>query len=385
MKRREFLRGAAVGAAGLSAAALAACAQSAPEEGAQTTPEGQAQAPAQGAEMPSVEWRMTTSWPQSLDTIYGGAETVAARVDAMTNGRFRITPFAAGEIVPGLEVFDAVQQGTVEAGHTASYYYTGKNNIFQIATTMPFGLTAQQQNAWLYHGGGLEALAPVFEENGIIAFPAGNTGQQMGGWFRREINAASDLQGLRVRIPGFGGRVMERLGATTQTIPGGEIFLALERGAVDAAEWIGPYDDEILGLNGAADFYYYPGWWEPGPTLDAYVNIDQWNALPAEYQEIFKTACYEANINMLSKYEALNGAALQRMVEGGTQLTRYSDEILAAAQTAAFELYEEIAAAEPAFQEIYNGWLTFREQVYRWTNTNELTFLGFVTQDIQAP
>ncbi len=380
MKRREFLRGTAAGIVGSAALTLAACAAPAPEQGSSqqaTTPN--AQAPAQGAELPQIEWRMTTSWPKSLDTIYGGAETVAARVAAMTDGRFKITPFAAGEIVPAFEVLDAVQQGTVEAGHTASYYYTGKNNIFQIATAMPFGLNAQQQNAWLYHGGGLEALQKTFADVNIINFPAGNTGVQMGGWFRKEINTVQDLQGLKIRIPGFGGKVMERLGALPQAIPGGDIFVSLERGAVDAAEWVGAYDDEKLGLNKAAPFYYYPGWWEPGPTLDTYVNLDAWNKLPKVYQEIYKTAAYEANINMLAKYDAQNREALERLVASGTQLKPYSAEIMTAAQQASFELYEEIASAEASFKAIYDPWKKFREQIYKWSQTNELSFFSFVS------
>lgn len=385
MKRREFLRGAAAGMLGGAALTLGACGASAPEPttGEQATdapasPAAGAAAPAQGAELPQVEWRMTTSWPISLDTIYGGAVTVAERVSAMTGGRFRIQTFPAGEIVPAFEVADAVQQGTVEAGHTASYYFTGKGNIFQIATTMPFGLTAQQQNAWLYHGGGLEALQAKFADFNIIQFPAGNTGAQMGGWYKREVNTLQDLQGLKFRIPGFGGKVMERLGALPQAIPGGEIFLALDRGAIDAAEWVGPYDDEKLGLNDAADFYYYPGWWEPGPTLDAYVNLDQWNSLPAEYQEIFKSACYESNINMLAKYDALNREALQRLVEGGTQLKPYSDEILAAAQQASFEIYDELSAEDANFKEIFDQWIQFRTAIYQWNRTNEWSLSTFV-------
>lgn len=386
MERREFLRGVAAGVLGGTALYLGACAASAPtaEEGADPAApaegegagEESAQAPAVGQE--TVEWQMTTSWPDSLDTIQGGAVDVAERVAAMTGGLFQIEVFQAGEIVPGLEVMDAVQQNTVQAGHTASYYYVGKNPTFAIATSLPFGLNAQQQNAWLYNGGGMEALRPVFEEVGIRAFPAGNTGVQMGGWFKREVNSVSDLQGLTFRIPGLGGQVMERLGVNTQTLPGGEIFLALDRGAIDAAEWIGPYDDVILGLPDAAEFYYAPGWWEPGPTLDAYVNIEEWDKLSDEYKEIFATACYMANINMLSKYDARNQAALEEIVAGGTQLRTYSDEILTAAQEAAFELYDEFAADNPSFATIYEGWQPFRENVYRWNATNQLVFDNFV-------
>ncbi|MGB7445166.1 MAG: TRAP transporter substrate-binding protein [Coleofasciculaceae cyanobacterium] len=363
MKRRLFLGNAAIGAA--SAVSLASC---------RPTSTGPA---TQADSLPNFRWRMTTSWPKSLDTIFGGAETVCKRVGEMTNGRFTITPYAAGEIVGGLEVLDAVQQGTVECGHTASYYYIGKNPALAFGTSMPFGLNAQQQNAWLYHGGGLEAMQKVYADFNVINFPAGNTGVQMGGWFKREIKSVSDLQGLKMRIPGLGGQVMSRLGVNAQNLPGGEIFLALERGAIDATEWVGPYDDEKLGLNKAAQFYYYPGWWEPGPTLEVQVNKSAWDKLPQEYQEIFKTAAIEANLNMLSQYEALNREALPRLVASGTKLTPYSQEILQAAQKASFELYEENAGKDSSFKEVYEQWKQFREQIYQWSSLNELSFANF--------
>jgi TRAP-type mannitol/chloroaromatic compound transport system substrate-binding protein len=388
MERREFLRGVAAGMLGGTALYLGACGAAAPEEeaadGEAAPAEGEDTEQTEGAEAPAaqteptVEWQMTTSWPESLDTIYGGPVEVAERVAAMTGGRFQIEVFQGGEIVPGLEVLDAVQQNTVQSGHSASYYYVGKNEALAISTALPFGFTAQQQNAWLYQGGGMELLQPLFEEFGVVAFPAGNTGAQMGGWYNIEVETVSDMQGLKFRIPGLGGRVMERIGVVTQTLPGGEIFLALDRGAIDAAEWIGPYDDEKLGLQDAADFYYYPGWWEPGPNLDAYVNINEWEQLTPEYQEIFKDACYRANINMLAKYDARNNEALQRLIEGGTELRPYSDEIMAAAQTAAFELYEELASADERFNDIFTEWLAFRERIYNWHQTNENSFTTFV-------
>ncbi len=298
---------------------------------------------------------MATSWPKALG-IYKGAEILCQRVREMTNGRFTITPFAAGELVPGLQVLDAVQAGTVECGHTASYYYVGKNPAFAFATSIPFGLTTQQQNAWLYHGGGLEAMQKLYADFNIINFPAGNSGAQMGGWFKREIKSVADLNGLKMRIPGLGGQVMARLGVNVQVLPGGEIYLALDRGAIDAAEWVGPYDDEKLGLNKAAQFYYYPGWWEPGPTWEALVNRTAWNRLPKEYQEIFQTAAVEANMDNLAQYNALNGEALERLVQGGTKLTPYSKEIMQAAQKAATDLMEENAAKNATFKQIYQQW-----------------------------
>ena len=365
MKRRQLINYAALGTA--SVAALSAC--------------GPTAAPtADSSDLPTVRWRMATSWPQSLDTIYGGAQTVCDRVSKMTNGRFTIDPFAAGEIVPGLQVLDAVQAGTVECGHTASYYYVGKNPALAFGTSVPFGLNAQQQNAWFYYGGGLEVMHKLYSDFGVINFPAGNTGTQMGGWFKQNIQSLSDLNGLKMRIPGLGGEVMNRLGVNVQVLPGGEIFLALDRGAIDAAEWVGPYDDEKLGLQEAAQFYYYPGWWEPGPTLETQVNLDKWNALPKEYQEVFKTAAYEANISMLAKYDALNGPALKRLVDGGTQLIPYSDEILKAAQTEAFAFFEEKASDDATFKQVYEQWKTFREGVYNWNRVNELSFSRFVNQ-----
>ena len=361
MKRRRIL---GYGAAAVGSSAIAAC----------STGQGDG---AVSADLPRVQWRMATSWPQSLDTIYGGAQTVCDRVAALTDGRFTIEPYAAGEIVPGLQVLDAVQGGTVECGHSAAYYYVGKNPALAFGTTVPFGLNAQQQNAWFYHGGGLDTMHRLYADFNVISFPAGNTGVQMGGWFKNNIQSVSDLRGLKMRIPGLGGEVMNRLGVNVQVLPGGEIYLALDRGAIDAAEFVGPYDDEKLGLQNAASYYYYPGWWEPGATLDATVNLDKWNELPEEYQEVFKTATYESNINMLAKYDALNGAALQSLVEGGTELIPYSDEILQAASKATTELFEENAGGDATFKEVYDSWKAFRDKVQAWNKVNELSFSQF--------
>ncbi|MEC4895495.1 MAG: TRAP transporter substrate-binding protein [Oscillatoria sp. PMC 1051.18] len=365
MKRRQFVTNSAIAAT--STVAIAACNQN-----TTTTTTGS---------LPRIDWRMATSWPQSLDTIFGGAETVCQRVSEMTDGRFTIAPFAAGEIVGGLEVLDAVQSGAVECGHTASYYYVGKNPALGFGTAVPFGFTPQQQNAWLYHGGGLEAMRKIYSDFQIINFPAGNTGTQMGGWFKRQINSISDLNGLKMRIPGLGGQVMSRLGVNVQVLPGGEIFLALDRGAIDAAEWVGPYDDLKLGLNEAANFYYYPGWWEPGATLEVQVNQSAWERLPQEYRQVLETATYEANLNMLSKYDALNGEALQKILAGGTQLTAYPQDVLAAAQRESFALYEENASQDASFREVYEQWQNFRQQVSEWNSLNQLTFENFVVQN----
>ena len=396
MKRRDFLRGAAVGVIGGLGMTLAACSNapaaaptSAPAAGAPTdapaaaTSAPQAQAPAQGSSMPAVEWEMATSWPQSLDTIYGGAVVTAERVAAMTNGMFKITPRVAGELAPATQVLDVVSQGAVAAGHTASYYYIGKSPVTAFGTAIPFGFTAQQQNAWLFEAGGLGQMQEIYARLfNVIQFPAGNTGTQMGGWFRKEINSVADLNGLKMRIPGLGGQVMTKLGVTVQVLGAGEIFQALQTGAVDAAEFVGPYDDEKLGFNQVAEFYYYPGWWEPGPSLEVEVNLDEWNKLPKEYQEILKTACHEANTIMLARYDARNNEALGRLIAGGTKLRAYSDEILGAAEKAAFELYDEFAAKDADFKAVYEPWKAFRDRIYRWMKLNQTAFESYLYSKI---
>jgi len=282
MQRRSFITKATIGA---GAAAIAA--------------------PALGQTgLPELRWRLTSGFPKSLDTIYGGAEEVSRRVAQLTNNRFQIRPFAAGEIVGAFQGIDAVQAGTVEMAHTASYYWVGKNTALGFDTALPFGLNNRQQNAWLYHGGGMQAMAEVFREFNLVAFPAGNTGVQTGGWFRQEIKGLEQLKGLKMRIPGFGGRVYAALGALPQQIPGGEIYQALERGTVDGAEFVGPYDDEKLGFFKVAKFYYAPGWQEPGATLSTYVNQKAWDSLPAEYKAAIEVASAEANVKMMAEYDA---------------------------------------------------------------------------------
>ena len=348
MQRRQLLRsGGQAAAAAAGAAALSACTIRRAED-------------------------VRASWPVSLDTIYGGALVICKRVEEMSGGAFRIEPFAAGEIVPGLEVLDAVQAQSVECGHTASYYYIGKNPAFAFGTAVPFGLSAQQQNSWLYYGGGNEDMNALFADFGVMSFPAGNTGGQLGGWFKKPIQNLASLQGLKMRIPGLGGKVMAKLGVNVQVLPGGEIYLALERGAIDAAEFTGPYDDEKLGLAKAAKHYYYPGWWEPGPTLMALVNRKAWSRLPMEYQAMFSTACYEANMGMLSLYERRNSEALQRISRQGIKLERYSDDILRAAQRASQEIFRELADTDAGFKDLLNRWRLFQREARRWNSISEL-------------
>ena len=375
MNRRDFLTSVATKAASGAVIGLAAGCTFAQTPAAQEVQTAVAQDDA----LPEITWQMATSWPQSLDILFGGAQMFAERVSTLSGGRFTIDPRAAGELAPGTQVLDVVSQGAVPIGHTASYYYLGKSPATAFGTTMPFGFTAQQQNAWLYAGGGLDLHQQMFAEKfNVLPLPAGNTGMQMGGWFRSEINTVADLQGLKMRIAGLGGQVMGKLGVNVQVLPANEVFAALQTGAIDAAEWVGPYDDEKLGLNKVAEFYYAPGWWEPGSTLEVEINLDEWNKLPALYQQIVQTAAYETNIVMLSRYEAANDAALKNLVAGGTQLRTYSSEIMDAAYTAAMELYDEFAAADADFKTIYDNWSAFRASIYDWNKANEFGFTTFV-------
>ena len=369
MKRKRFLKTAIASAtvstlAATTATVLTACRSR--NAGNQTASLGG---------LPSIEWQMATSWPVSLDTIFGGAITFSNRVAALTGGKFKITPRSAGELAPPLEVLNVVSQGAVPCGHSAGYYYVGKSPATAFGTSLPFGLNAQQQNAWLYEGGGLVLLQDLYAKKfGVIQFPCGNTGTQMGGWFRKEISKVSDLQGLKMRIPGLGGKVMSKLGVTVQALPGGEIFQALQTGAIDAAEWVGPYDDEKLGLQKVAQYYYYPGWWEPGPTLELQINLRAWTALPVEYQEAVRTAAYEANVTMLAKYDTRNNEALERLLKSGVKLRSYSPEILAAAERASFDLYNEYSAKDADFKRIFEQWKLFRDRIYKWNTINEGSF-----------
>jgi TRAP-type mannitol/chloroaromatic compound transport system substrate-binding protein len=386
MKRREFIGLAAKGAAG-TAAFLTGCVvqEAAPtEEVAATQEEGVTASEIQDAVannqgLPTLNWQMATSWPPALDTIFGGAQVFADRVTALTAGKFTITPRAAGELAPGLEVLNVVEEGAVPIGHTASYYYIGKSPVTAFGTALPFGLTARQQNAWLYEGGGLKMLQDVYASRfGVIQFPAGNTGVQMGGWFNKEINSVSDLPGLKMRIPGLGGQVMDKLGVTVQVLAGGEIFQALQTGAIDAAEWVGPYDDEKLGFQTVTRYYYYPGWWEPGPALEVEINLEEWNKLPQEYQEAIKSAAFEANTIMLARYDARNPAALARLLtDSEVELRPYPADVMQAAEEASFELFDEFAAQDTDFGSILSEWKVFRDSIQPWFGYAETAFLNY--------
>ena len=333
---------------------------------------------AQTAVLPTIKWRMTSSFSKSLDTIFGGAETIAKRVKSATGGKFEIQVFAAGEIVPAFSAMDAVKDNTVECCHTAPYYFFGKDPTFAFGCAIPFGMNARQQNAWMYHGGGMALVREFLKDYNIINFPAGNTGAQMGGWFRKEIKTVADLKGLKFRIGGTGGLPLAKLGVVPQQIAAADIYSALEKGTIDAAEWVGPYDDEKLGFYKIAKYYYYPGWWEGGPELDLFVNIKQWEALPPEYKSILESACAEANIDMLAKYDASNPAALKRLVGNGVQLRAFSKDIMNACYKATVDTYEEIAAKNAKFKKIYDSWKTFRDDQILWFRVTEQNFDGYM-------
>lgn len=380
MKRRSVVRAFSQGAIAATGIAIVG--------GCQQSDKNQSPGPSQQTEtttnLPNIEWQMATSWPPSLDIIFGGAQVLADRLAALTGGKFKIVPRSAGEIAPALEVLNVVAQGAVQCGHTASYYYIGKSPVLAFGTAVPFGLTAQQQNAWLYEGGGLKKLQEIYASKfNVIQFPCGNTGTQMGGWFRKEVSTLNDLKGLKMRIPGLGGQVMSKLGVTVQTLAGGEIFQALQTGAIDAAEWAGPYDDEKLGLNKVAKYYYYPGWWEPGATLELQINLNEWKKLPPEYQEAIATAAVESNTTMLARYDSRNNEALQSLLASGTQTRPYSQEILRAAEQASFALYDEFAAKDADFKAVYEQWKQFRNRIYAWNKLNEGSFTNFVYSQLK--
>jgi TRAP-type mannitol/chloroaromatic compound transport system substrate-binding protein len=355
MKRREFLTSAGAGLAA-TAVAMPAIAQSSP----------------------TLQWRCTASWPKSLDTIYGAVEVFAKAVAEATDNKFKIQVFAAGEIVPGLQALDAATNGTVEMCHTASYYYVGKDPTFAFGTAIPFGPNKRMMDAWMFFGGGLEVMNEFYKKYNVIAIPAGNTGCQMGGWFRKEIKEPGDFNGLKMRIGGFAGRVLSKLGLVPQQLAGGDIYPALEKGTLDACEWVGPYDDEKLGFQKVAQYYYYPGWWEGGPMLHNFVNLEKWNSLPKQYQAVIHQASHVANTWMTAKYDAANPGALKRLIAGGAQLRPFSQPVMEACYKAANEVYSETSAANSEFKKVYDSLLPFRNDQYLWWQVAEYSFDTFM-------
>ena len=321
MERRSFVQGA--GLAGILAAGMA---------------------PAVVHAQANIRWRLASSFPKSLDTIYGAADVFSKLVSSMSGGKFQITVATPGEIVPAFGVLDAVQAATVEMAHTAPYYFFGKDPTFALGCAIPFGLNSRQMTAWMFDGNGLKLTREFYANFNIVNFPGGNTGAQMGGWWRKEIKSLADLKGQKFRTGGFGGVIMARIGAVPQNIPGGEIYQSLEKGTIDAAEWVGPYDDEKLGFNKVAPFYAYPGFWEGGPQLDFYVNSKAYEGLSADYKAILEAATAYAHVEMQARYDARNPAALKRLVAGGTKLFRFPKDAMEAGFKEATALYAEIAA-----------------------------------------
>ncbi|MBM3571658.1 MAG: ABC transporter substrate-binding protein [Alphaproteobacteria bacterium] len=348
MKRRNFLKA--------TASSLAA---------------GVVAAPAIAQTQQPIRWRMATAWPRTLDAMHGSAEALCKRVGQLTEGRFEIRPFAAGEIVPPLQIFDAVQSNTVECGHVLSTFFIGKRQSFAFDAGIPFGLNARQQNAWLNYGGGLELMREVFKKDNVVQFASGNVGVQMGGFYRKEIKKVEDLSGLKMRIGGFGGTILAKLGAVPTQIPAGDIYTSLERGAIDAAEWIGPYDDEKLGLHKVAKFYYFPGWWEGSAQVTTLVNATAWERLPQAFKDAYDAASNEQNLLMLAKYDARNPEALKRLIAQGVQLREFPRAVMDACYKATQETMDEISAKDADFKKIYDSWRVFRDDVNAWFNVAE--------------
>ena len=355
MKRRSFIKH--TGLAGILAA-------------------GTAPAFAQGAG--EVKWRLTSSFPKSLDTIFGGAESFAKYVSEATDGKFQIQVFPPGDIAPALEAANKAGDGSVEMAHTALYYYWGKDPTYAIATNIPFSLDYRGQNAWWYFGGGEQVMNEFLATQNLVGIAAGNTGAQMGGWWRKEIKSIADVQGVKMRIGGFGGKVIAGIGVIPQQIPGGEIYQALEKGTIDAAEWVGPYDDEKLGFNKVAKYYYYPAWWEGGPMLHVVVNKAKWESLPKSYQTLLRVAGGHANQEMVAKYDFLNPQALRRMVGAGSELRAFPADVMEASFAAANKVYADLSASNANWKKAYDSMIAYRKEIFLWEQIAELGFANFM-------
>ena len=355
MKRRQFLKTAGVGLAGAAVAA-----------------------PAIAQSMPELKWRLATSWPKSLDVPFGAAETMSKYVAQASDNKFQIQTFAGGEIVPPFSVVDAVGNQTVEMCHTAAYYFFGKDPTFALLCSVPFGLNSRQQNAWFYDHGGNEMVNEFVKKFNLYALPGGNTGTQMGGWFSKEIKTADDLKGIKMRIGGWAGKTMAKLGLIPQQIPGGDIYPALEKGTIDAAEWVGPYDDEKLGFYKVVKNYYYPGWWEGGTALHFFVNIDKWNALPKAYQGLITAAAGYANLEVQAKYDARNPQALRRLVANGTILRPFSQDVMEACLKASIEVNTETSASNPDYKRMWESQQAFRNEENLWWQVAEYSYETFM-------
>ena len=326
----------------------------------------------------NIRWRLASSFPKSLDTIYGGGDVFAKKVGEMTGGKFQISVHAGGELMPPFGVVDGVQNGTVECAHTVPYYYFGKDPTFAIGASIPFGLNSRQMSAWMFEGNGLKLMREFYGNYNIINFPCGNTGAQMGGWFRKELKTLADMKGLKFRIGGFAGKVIERLGGVPQNLPGGEIYQALEKGTIDAAEWVGPYDDQKLGFFKVAPYYVYPGWWEGGPQVDVFINKKAYEALTPEYKAVVEAAAAYAHIDMQAKYDARNPIALKQLVANKTKLIAFPKPIMDAAFQASMDIYSELSESNPNWKKIYADYANFRRDQNLWFRFCEARFDGFM-------
>jgi TRAP-type mannitol/chloroaromatic compound transport system substrate-binding protein len=355
MQRRQFLKGTGIG---LAAASVAA--------------------PAIAQSAPTVRWRLATTFPKSLDTLYGACEMFSKLLADVSDQKFLVQVFGPGEVVPAFQVFDAVSAGTVEMGNTASYYYIGKDLSFAFGTAVPFGLNTRQMNAWLTYGGGLDLLNELYKTYSVYGVPFGNTTAQMGGWFRKEIKTVDDLKGLKFRVGGVAGQVLSRLGAVPQQLPPADIYPALEKGAIDAAEWIGPYDDEKLGFVKIAPYYYYPGWWEGCANGFLYINSAKWAELPKTYQQMVTTVAGHVAGDLIAKYDSRNPPSIKRLVAAGAQLRPFSLDILDACYKASQELFTEVAAKNATFKKLYDSTTAFRNDQYAWHQICEMTYDAYM-------
>ncbi len=328
----------------------------------------------------AIRWRLASSFPKALDTIYGAAETFAKKVREMSGGRFEISVHAAGELMPAFGVLDGVQQATVECAHTAPYYFYGKDETFSIDCAIPFGLNSRQMTAWMYQGNGMKLFREFYANYNVVNFPMGNTGAQMGGWYRKEIKSLADMKGLKMRISNLAGAIISKLGVVPQTIPGGEIYTALEKGAIDAAEWVGPYDDQKLGFHKVAKFYGYPAWWEGGPQLCLYVNSKAYDALTAENKAIIECAAAFAHTDMQAKYDVKNPQAVKELAASGVKLFRLPKGVMDAAFKAAEEEYAALSAKNPNWKKIYADYAAFRREQNQWFRFAEAGFDSYMQQ-----
>ncbi len=359
MKRRDFVAGLT------SLAGVTACTTEAPVSGG-----------SQGLQESRFEWNLVTSWPAGLPGLGVGVERLAQRIENSSDGRLKIKVFAGGELVPALEVLDAVSRGTAQMGHDSAYYHRGKVPAAQYFTTVPFGQTVHEINAWIYYGGGLQLWRELYKPLNVIPFPAGNTGMQMAGWFNKEINSVSDLKGLKMRIPGLGGEVMQRAGVSQITVPGSEIFTSLQTGAIDAAEWVGPYNDIALGLNKVARYYYYPGWHEIGPMVQCTINRDAWNALPHDLQEIVSINCQAINLDMMADYTAGNAKALEQIgLDPTVEVRRLPDEVLTLLKELSEQVIEELAKTDDWAGRIKTSFDEFQRLSVPYQHISELAAL----------